>query len=67
FGVSETHRNIHTLAGLVLARLGRLPREGDSVRLHNLTLTVETMRERRIESLILHRDEPAAPQKEDRP
>ncbi|MCO6436368.1 MAG: HlyC/CorC family transporter [Phycisphaerae bacterium] len=42
-----------TVAGLVLAELGRMPREGDCVRLGNLSLTVEKMRRRRIERLLL--------------
>ena len=67
FGAIETDRHIHTLAGLVLARLGRIPREGDSLRLRNLTLTVEKVTERRIESLILHRDKSAQKEREDSP
>lgn len=44
-----------TVAGLVLAELGRLPREGDSVRIHNLTLTVERLAGRRIDRILLTR------------
>jgi CBS domain containing-hemolysin-like protein len=55
FGVGEVDRNIHTVGGFVLARLGRLPRIGDSIRLRNLTLTVRTMRGKRIETVRLHR------------
>ncbi|HUU84099.1 MAG TPA: hemolysin family protein [Phycisphaerae bacterium] len=46
-----------TVAGLVLARLGRLPREGDSVRIHNLTLTVERLAGRRIDRILLTRQQ----------
>ncbi len=34
---------ISTLAGLIFSKLGRLPRQGDAVRLGNLELTVEAM------------------------
>jgi putative hemolysin len=55
FGVGEIDRYIDTVGGLVLARLGRVPRVGDAVRIHNLTLTVERVRRRRIESVRLQR------------
>ena len=57
FAVGEIDRDTDTVGGLVLARLGRLPRVGDMVRIHNLTLTVERMHKRRIEHVILHRGE----------
>jgi CBS domain containing-hemolysin-like protein len=47
---------VQTLAGLVLAELGRWPRQGDSVRIHNLTLTVERMVGRRIDRILLRRE-----------
>jgi CBS domain containing-hemolysin-like protein len=56
FAVSEIDRNINTIGGLVLAKLGRLPRVGDAVRIRNLTLTVERMHKRRIEYVLLQRD-----------
>jgi putative hemolysin len=56
FGVREIDGHIDTLAGLVLSKLGRLPRPGDTVRIRNLTLTVEAMEKRRVASVILHRD-----------
>ena len=56
FGVGEIDRHIHTLAGLILARLGRLPQAGDSVRIRNLTLTVESLNNRRIERVLLRRE-----------
>jgi CBS domain containing-hemolysin-like protein len=49
FNVRYIHGDVTTLGGLVLALLGRLPQQGDSVRLGNLRLTVETLRRRRIE------------------
>ena len=56
FGVGEIDRHIHTVAGLILERLGRLPRAGDSVRIRNLTLTVESVNNRRIERVLVERD-----------
>lgn len=56
FAVTEVDRDVDTLGGLVLARLGRLPRVGDSVRMRNLTLTVDAIRKRRIERVLLSRD-----------
>lgn len=42
---------VSTLGGLLLARLGRLPRAGDSVSIGNVRLRVEAMRDRAIESV----------------
>ena len=64
FGIPELDRHIDTVAGLILAKLGRLPRVGESVRVRNLTLTVESMRSRRIEKVILHRDEIGVPRQD---
>jgi CBS domain containing-hemolysin-like protein len=50
-----------TLAGLVLARLGRLPEPGDEVTVAGWTLTVEAVNRRRIERVTL-----VAPQSADR-
>lgn len=56
FGVAGLGSSrFQTVAGLVLAELGRLPREGDSVRIHNLTLTVERLAGRRIGRILLTR------------
>jgi CBS domain containing-hemolysin-like protein len=61
FGVEEFERSVDTLAGLILAKVGRLPRPGTSVSIRNLELTVEAMRGRRIERVLLHRSpEPPA-------
>lgn len=60
FAVGEIDRHFDTLAGLILAKLGRLPHVGDSVRIRNLTLTVEAMHRRRIEKVLLHHDDHAA-------
>jgi len=60
FGVREIDEHIDTIAGLILSKLGILPRPGDSVRIRNLTLKVETMERRRIATVILVRDRPDA-------
>lgn len=44
-------RRVRTIAGLVLAKLGRVPIEGDTVTLGNVELRVEGMRGRRIETV----------------
>jgi len=56
FGAGEIDRHIDTVGGLILSRLGRVPRVGDRVRIRNVTLTVEEMNHRRIERVILHHD-----------
>ncbi|MHC4145244.1 MAG: transporter associated domain-containing protein [Planctomycetota bacterium] len=42
-----------TIGGLVTALLGRIPRPGDQAYLKNLKFTVEKVRKRRIETLLL--------------
>lgn len=59
FDVGDVDRHVDTVAGLILARLGRLPQHGDSIRIRNLTLKVESMRGRRIEHVLLTLDTPA--------
>jgi len=57
FGVKGIDRNIDTLGGLILARLGHVPRRGERVRIRNLTLTVEAVRKRRIQRVLVCREE----------
>lgn len=42
-----------TLAGLLLTRMGRVPQEGDTVRIENLKLTVAKMQGPKIEKILL--------------
>jgi putative hemolysin len=49
FDIRRLDEPVTTLAGLILARLGRVPHAGDCVRMGNLLLTVESLRGRRIE------------------
>jgi len=55
FGIGQVDSRIDTLGGLVLTILSRAAREGDTVRIGNLTLTVETLRGQRIDRIILRR------------
>jgi len=48
-------RRVDTVGGLVLATLGRIPREGDFIRIKNLKLTVERMKRGRIERIRVQR------------
>ena len=66
FDIPTSHKQVDTLSGLVVMRLGRLARVGDTVHTGNLTLTVESVRRRRIDRLILRR-EPASPHRENAP
>jgi len=59
FGVREANWQIDTLAGLVLLKLGRMPRVGDAVHIRNLVLTVHRMRGRRIEQILVRRQQSA--------
>jgi CBS domain containing-hemolysin-like protein len=52
---------VDTVAGLILSRLGRMPRVGDRVIVRNLTLTVESMLGRRIQHVLLQRRSDPAP------
>lgn len=45
--------SVTTLAGLIQARLGRLPAEGDQIHLGNLRLTVESLVGRRVDWVLL--------------
>jgi len=49
FNIHQLDERVTTLAGLMMASLGRVPEVGDQMRLGNLLLTVETLRGRRIE------------------
>ncbi len=53
FGVDPAEMRLSTIAGLVTAILGRIPKTGDVARLKNIKFTVERVRKRRIETLIL--------------
>jgi putative hemolysin len=58
FGQSLADPRVSTVAGLVLARLGRIPQIGEAVRIGNVQVTVMQMRGRRIERLKVELVEP---------
>ena len=53
FGIDPAQSRLSTVAGLTSALLGKIPKEGDTVNLKNLTITVEKVKNRRIETLRL--------------
>jgi len=55
FGLEVAFPGFDTVGGLVLLLLGHIPSEGESVDFGQLTFTVERMRKRKIETIILRR------------
>lgn len=53
FGIDVNETRICTVAGLVTAMMGKIPKSGDKVHLKNLSFTVEKVRMHRIDTLIL--------------
>jgi len=53
FGIDPARTRISTIAGLVTALLGKIPKAGDIARLKNLKFTVERVQKHRIETVIL--------------
>jgi CBS domain containing-hemolysin-like protein len=53
FGIESEKSRFATIGGFVAGRLGRIPRPADAVDLDHVKLTVEKVRKRRIETLIL--------------
>ncbi len=53
FSIDPAETRISTIAGLVTALLGKIPKTGDIAHLKNLKFTVERMRKHRIETIIL--------------
>jgi putative hemolysin len=56
FGIRQVPRGVDTVGGLILARLGRPAHRGDSIHMLNLRLTVQKVRGRRIERVLLERE-----------
>jgi CBS domain containing-hemolysin-like protein len=50
-GDLSVDRSVSTVAGLILARMGRVPQVGDAVTIRNLRLRVEAMTGRVIEKV----------------
>ena len=53
FGIQLSETRVSTLAGLVTAGLGKIPKAGDTVCFKNLKFTIEKVRKYRIETIIL--------------
>ena len=53
FGIDLEETQQATIGGLVIAMLGKIPKNGDVVRFKNLKFTIEKMHKNRIESIIL--------------
>jgi putative hemolysin len=53
FGIDPAETKVYTVGGMVTAALGRIPKSGDVAYLKNLKFTVERVRKRRIETLVL--------------
>jgi len=53
FKINLSENRISTIAGLVTMLLGKIPKTGDVIHLKNLKFTVEKMKKRRIETIIL--------------
>jgi len=54
FGIDVPEMRISTIAGLVTAALGKIPKSGDTAYIKNLHFTVERVRKHRIETVILN-------------
>lgn len=52
-GIAGSLPGVDTIGGVVLAQLGRLPRVGDRIQLGNLSITVDRLDGRRIDSVVL--------------
>lgn len=53
FDITASKARFTTIAGLVTANLGKVPKAGDTVHIKNIKFTVEKMQKHRIETLIL--------------
>ena len=47
--------NYHTLAGMLLAQMGRIPKEGDSITIEDFTFEIVDMDGRRIDKVLIRR------------
>ncbi|MBI1375593.1 MAG: DUF21 domain-containing protein [Phycisphaera sp.] len=54
FAAESIPPRVSTVAGLIMALLGRVPNEGDTVRIANLEMQIERMDGGRIDSVLLH-------------
>ncbi len=57
FGIGDPDYRVMTLGGLVTARLGRLPCEGDELRIGKARLIVEQMKGKRVQRVLVELDD----------
>jgi len=55
-GIGFQHSNVHTLGGLMISKLRRLPREGDSLVTEGYRFTVEQAGDRGVNWIIAEPD-----------
>ena len=55
FGIDLDLADVETLGGFIVLRLGRLPREGDTMRLGNLAFTVQKVARHRVTEVLIER------------
>ena len=53
FGIDFLEAKFATIGGLVSYLLGRIPKQGDTTKLRNLTFTVESVQNNRVQSVVL--------------
>ena len=53
FGIDPDESRMSTIGGLTTALLGKIPKPGDKAVIKNLTLTVENVKKRRIQTILL--------------
>ncbi len=52
----DTHEDYHTLAGMILERMGRIPKAGDTVTIDGFTFEIMDMDGRRIDKVLIRRE-----------
>jgi CBS domain containing-hemolysin-like protein len=53
FGLSLPAKRVHTVRGLVLSRLNRIPEAGDVVEINGVEMRVESVRDKAVETIRL--------------
>jgi CBS domain containing-hemolysin-like protein len=53
FGLSLPAKRVHTVGGLVLSRLNRIPEAGDVVEINGVEMSVESVRDKAVETIRL--------------
>ncbi len=53
FGIDPTDYRFATVGGMIINRIGKIPRPGDSIRMNNIRLAVERMDRHRIRTVVM--------------